>query len=61
MACDQPIQDQENAFLAALTTATGYQISGSQLQISYDGGVLNFTAAAALDGAQATVEPTAAG
>ncbi len=61
MACDQPILDQETAYLTALQTATGYQINGSQLQISYDGGVLNFTAADALSGAAATPEPTAAG
>ena len=61
MACEQPVQDQENAYLTALLTATGYQVNGSLLQISYDGGVLNFTAADALNGASATAEPTAAG
>ncbi len=61
MACEQPVQDQENAYFTALLTATGYQVNGSQLQISYDGGVLNFTAADALNGASATAEATAAG
>ncbi len=61
MACEQPVQDQENAYFTALVAATGYQINGSQLQISYDGGVLNFVAADALNGAEATVEPTTAG
>ncbi|MGD8585633.1 MAG: META domain-containing protein, partial [Chloroflexota bacterium] len=35
--------DQEAAYLAALQTAASYQIAGPNLQITYDGGVLNFT------------------
>ena len=42
IACDQPINDQENAFLDALMKAQTYQINGNQLQITYDGGVLTF-------------------
>ena len=45
IACDQPITDQENAFFDALSKATTYTINGSQLQISYDGGVLTFNGA----------------
>lgn len=46
MACtDQAQMDQENAFLDALATASTFQISGSQLQITYDGGVLTFAGA----------------
>ncbi len=45
MAClDQSLMDQENTFFSALSTASSYQINGNQLQISYDGGVLTFTA-----------------
>lgn len=36
--------DQEEAFLAALATAQTFEIFGSTLQITYDGGVLTFTA-----------------
>ena len=39
------INDQENAFLDALSKATTYQINGNQLQITYDGGVLTFNGA----------------
>ena len=35
--------DQETAYLAALETAQTFQIAGANLQIVYDGGVLNFT------------------
>ena len=45
MACDQPVNDQENAFFDALSKATSYQINGNQLTINYDGGVLTFTGA----------------
>jgi heat shock protein HslJ len=45
MACvDQAAMDQEMAYLNALQTATAYQITDGQLQITYDGGVLTFTA-----------------
>lgn len=47
MACEEPIMAQEHAFLTALSTASAYQVNGSQLTITYDGGVLNFTAASA--------------
>lgn len=46
IACDQPIMDQETAFLNALNTASTFQIVDGQLQIAYDGGVLTFTRAA---------------
>jgi heat shock protein HslJ len=35
--------DQETAYLAALGTAQTYEIFGSSLQITYDGGVLNYS------------------
>jgi heat shock protein HslJ len=35
--------DQESAFLAALESAESYQIVGPNMQIVYDGGVLNYT------------------
>ncbi len=35
--------DQEAAYLAALSSAQTYQISGPNMQITYDGGVLNYT------------------
>ncbi|MCA9990251.1 MAG: META domain-containing protein [Pseudomonadales bacterium] len=35
--------EQEVAFLAALGSAQSFQIAGPNLQIAYDGGVLNFT------------------
>ena len=35
--------DQETAYLAALETAQTYQIVGPNLQITFDGGVLNFS------------------
>ena len=42
MAC--PIgMEQETAYMAALGTAQTYQIIGANLQITYDGGVLNYT------------------
>jgi heat shock protein HslJ len=45
MACvDQAAMDQETAYLEALRTATAYQITDGQLQITYNGGVLTFTA-----------------
>lgn len=45
MACEQPIMDQEMAYLSALQTVTSYQTDGSLLQLFYEGGVLTFTAA----------------
>lgn len=45
MACEQPIMEQESAFLGALQTATTFQVNNGQLQISYSGGVLTFNAA----------------
>ncbi len=48
IACDQPIMDQELAYLEALRTATAYQITANgQLQITYTGGVLTFAPSAA--------------
>ena len=44
MACEEGVMQQETAYLNALATATTYQLSANQLQISYDGGVLTFTA-----------------
>ncbi len=35
--------DQEAAYLAALSSAQTYQIAGTNLQITYEGGVLNYT------------------
>lgn len=35
--------EQEVAFLAALGSAQSFQIAGPNLQIAYDGGILNFT------------------
>lgn len=46
MACEQPVMDQEGAFLNALQGATGYQINGDMLTLFYDGGVLTFSRAA---------------
>ena len=46
MACaDEAAMAQETVFLAALQAATTYTLADGQLQIAYDGGVLNFTAA----------------
>lgn len=42
MACDQPVMDQESAYLEALRTATAYQIEGDTLRITYPDGVLVF-------------------
>ncbi len=44
MACEEAVNTQEAAFLDALSKATTFQLSGSQLQISYDGGILTFSA-----------------
>jgi heat shock protein HslJ len=45
IACDQPINDQERVYFDALSKATNYVITGNQLQITYDGGVLTFNGA----------------
>lgn len=45
MACEEALMTQEDAYLAALSTASGYTVNGDQLQLSYDGGVLTFTGA----------------
>ncbi len=42
MACTDNVMTQENAYLTALQSATGYQIANGQLQISYPDGVLVF-------------------
>ena len=42
MACSVGA-DQEAAYLAALGSAQTYEIFGANMQITYDGGVLNFT------------------
>ncbi len=44
VACDQPIMDQETAYLTGLQTATGYQIINGQLQVTYPDGLLTFNA-----------------
>jgi heat shock protein HslJ len=47
MACtDTGVMEQEDAYLNALQSASAYQITDSQLQITYDGGVLTFTGTA---------------
>lgn len=45
MACDEPLMIQEDAYLAALATASTYTITDNQLQITYADGVLTFTGA----------------
>ncbi|HVU14967.1 MAG TPA: META domain-containing protein [Phototrophicaceae bacterium] len=43
MACtDQNLNDQENTYLTALSNAQSFTVSGDQLQITYDKGVLTF-------------------
>jgi heat shock protein HslJ len=42
MACEEPVMSQETAFFNALATAKTFTIANGQLQITYDGGVLNF-------------------
>jgi heat shock protein HslJ len=46
MACEEPVMSQETAFFNALATAKTFAITNGQLQITYDGGVLNFNSAA---------------
>jgi heat shock protein HslJ len=38
MACEEPIMDQEQAYLAALTTVTGYELSDDVLSLTDDTG-----------------------
>jgi heat shock protein HslJ len=45
MACAEDVMAQENAFLTAIQSAASFQVTEGQLQIFYDGGVLNFIAA----------------
>jgi heat shock protein HslJ len=42
MACAEDVMAQENAYFAALASASSYMITGGQLQVTYDGGVLTF-------------------
>ncbi|MEZ4668445.1 MAG: META domain-containing protein [Anaerolineae bacterium] len=51
-ACDEAGMEQETAFLAALQAASSYQLTGGQLLINYEGGILTF----AVD--NSVVEPT---
>jgi len=41
---DEEVMEQEGQYLGALGTANGYEISGDTLEITYDSGVLIFTA-----------------
>ncbi len=46
MACTDPnLNDQENTYLTALSNAQSFTVSGDQLQITYDKGVLTFKGA----------------
>ncbi|MEJ2737255.1 MAG: Gmad2 immunoglobulin-like domain-containing protein [Anaerolineae bacterium] len=42
MMCDEPLMEQEELYLAALESATGYTIEGFTLSIEYPGGELLF-------------------
>jgi hypothetical protein len=42
MACDQPLMEQEQLYLAALESATEYTVEGFALTITYPGGSLIF-------------------
>jgi heat shock protein HslJ len=57
MACDMPVMDREQTYFAALQTATGYELDGNRLVITYgEGQELVFKSAAArLDGTQWTL------
>lgn len=61
MACADDIMAQETAFLSALPAVTAFQINGSQLVLTYSGGVLTFVNAAAVPTAtgDATITATA--
>ena len=37
-ACEEPVMDQESAFLAALPKATSYRVRGDELELLGDGG-----------------------
>ena len=43
-ACEQPVMDQETAYLAALETSTSYQVKGDNLTISTTMGPLQYLA-----------------
>lgn len=45
-ACDQPVMDQETAYLAALEAATAFQVQGEQLLIDSTMGPIQYLAAA---------------
>lgn len=45
IACDQPVMDQEVAFMTAINTASTFQLVNGQLQLAYEGGVLTFNMA----------------
>ncbi len=42
MMCQPEIMDQENEFLNAMQSATGYRVSGGMLTLTYPGGELRF-------------------
>jgi heat shock protein HslJ len=42
MACEEPVMQQEQAYLAALSTAQSYTIEGSTLTIAHESGSLVF-------------------
>lgn len=44
MACGEAVMSLETAFLNALQSATAFEIANGQLRITYDGGVLTFSA-----------------
>ena len=47
MACAEPIMQQENAFLAAMSSVSHYVVAEGQLTLTYDGGLLVFATAPA--------------
>jgi heat shock protein HslJ len=55
MACAENILAQETAYLQALQAATSYQVSGNQLLINYEGGVMTFNAPPTLTGTNWTL------
>ena len=59
MACEEAVMAQAQAYLSALQSAQSYTISGDQLQITYDGGVLTFLREGAVAPAPAPTEPVA--
>jgi putative lipoprotein len=38
MACEEAIMDQEQAYLSALASVTGYEVSGDELSLTDDSG-----------------------